>query len=299
MNAPAPASLSAHGEVDLSRLSSAELTRMERAIARKYAAQVPWETVAWGLAMPVVFIANFAASMTGAIPLWLGFLVATVTLMFTYAPNHDAQHHIIGRPGTKWHRLNEFLGHWTSWMLVLPFETLRTTHLDHHRHTNDSELDSDITTHADTPWGAIWGSIRQRQPDAKRAKDYRASLERAGREDLVAMTAAYKMSFFLILFLLAHWGYAIEAFLLLWLPYQLAMTYIIFFLSWAPHSPGLTKGKYRDTKSWKSKLGDPLSMWMGYHVVHHLHPYIPLLKTGPAYWEMRPILEARGVKLGM
>jgi beta-carotene hydroxylase len=287
------------GAADLSQLSSAELTRLERDIARKYAGKVPWGTVAWGLSMPVVWLADWALVLSGVIPLWLGFIIATLTLMYTYAPNHDAQHDIIGRPGTKWRWLNEFLGHWTSWLLVLPFNTLRVTHLDHHRHTNDETLDSDITTRADTAIGAVWESIRQRQPNGKRAQDYRASLERAGREGLIKLTALYKLGFFLALFALAWNGLAIEAFLLWWLPYQLAMTYIIFFLSWAPHNPGLVTGKYRDTRSWKSRLGDPLSMWMGYHVVHHLHPYIPLLKTGPAYREMRPILEARGVRLGM
>ncbi|MHA6332780.1 fatty acid desaturase [Qipengyuania sp. CAU 1752] len=286
-------------DADLSQISSAELTRLEREIARKYAGKVPWGTVAWGLAMPVVWLADWALVLTEVIPLWLGFIIATLTLMYTYAPNHDAQHDIIGRPGTKWRWLNEFLGHWTSWLLVLPFNTLRVTHLDHHRHTNDEALDSDITTRADTAVGAVWESIRQRQPNGKRAQDYRASLERANREGLVKLTALYKLGFFLTLFALAWNGLAIEAFVLWWLPYQLAMTYIIFFLSWAPHNPGLVTGKYRDTRSWKSRLGDPLSMWMGYHVVHHLHPYIPLLKTGPAYREMRPILEARGVRLGM
>ncbi|GAA4044010.1 fatty acid desaturase [Parerythrobacter jejuensis] len=284
---------------NLAQLSSAELTRLEREIAQKYAGKTPWETVAWGVLIPLVWIGNGALALTGTIPLWLGFVISTLALMFTYAPNHDAQHHIIGRKGTKRHRLNEFVGHWTSWLLVLPFETLRVTHLDHHRHTNDPQLDSDITTQAPTAAAAIWESVLQRQPNGKRAQDYRASLERAGREDLVKLTALYKLGFFASLFTLAWNGLAIEAFVLWWLPYQLAMTYIIFFLSWAPHSPDMPQGKYRDTKSWKSKLGDPLSMWMGYHVVHHLHPYIPLLKTKPAYWEMRPILEARGVKLGM
>lgn len=294
--------MNAHSAIlptDLSQLSDGELTKLEREIARKYAGKVPWETVVWGLAIPPVWVANFIVTVMGIFPLWAGFLASTVLLMFTYAPNHDAQHDIIGRPGTKFRRLNEFLGHWTSWMLVLPFNTLRVTHLDHHRHTNDPELDSDITTHAATPLAAIWESILQRQPGGKRAQDYRASLERAGRADLIKLTALYKLAFFIGLFTLAWNGLAIEALFLWWLPYQIAMTYIIFFLSWAPHSPNMPQGKYRDTKSWKSSLGDPLSMWMGYHVVHHLHPYIPLLKTKPAYWEMRPILEARGVKLGM
>jgi carnitine 3-dehydrogenase len=29
------------------------------------------------------------------------------------------------------------------------------------------------------------------------------------------------------------------------------------------------------------------------HIIHHLHPRIPLMRTPKAYWAMRPILEAR------
>ena len=284
---------------DVSQMSDAELRKLERQIARKYADRTPWHVPVWAFANMAFWIALWPLALTGTIPLWLAFILSTLSLCYVYAPTHDAQHDIIGRPGTKLRWLNELVGHGTSWMILLPFGTLRTTHLDHHRHTNDPEHDADITTHADTAWGAVWESIKQRQPKAKRALDYRASLERAGREDLVKLTALYKLAFFAFLFAMAWSGLAIEVFLLWWLPYQIAMTYIIFFLSWAPHSPGMAQGRYRDTKSWKSRLGDPLSMWMGYHVVHHLHPYIPLLRTRDAYWEMRPILEARGVKLGM
>ncbi len=284
---------------DVSQMSDTEMRKLENQIARKYAGDVPWGVVVWAFANLVFWLSLWPLVLTDTIPLWLGFVLSSLSLMTVYLPTHEAQHDIIGRPGTKLRWLNELLGHATSWMILLPFGTLRVTHLDHHRHTNDAELDSDITTQADTAWQALLESIRQRQPDAKRAQDYRASLERAGRADLIGLTALYKLGFFGLMFAMAWNGLALEAFLLWWLPYQIAMTYIIFFLSWAPHSPGLTTGRYRNTKSWKSKLGDPLSMWMGYHVVHHLHPYIPLLKTKDAYWEMRPILEKRGVKLGL
>ena len=39
-------------------------------------------------------------------------------------------------------------------------------------------------------------------------------------------------------------------------------------------------------------------MGMQYHIIHHLHPRIPLYRTPRAYWEMRDILEARGCDLG-
>jgi beta-carotene hydroxylase len=97
---------------------------------------------------------------------------------------------------------------------------------------------------------------------------------------------------------LAWNGLALEALLLWWLPYHLAITYIVFFLSWAPHHPMQEQGRYRDTRSWKSRIGSLGSMWMEFHIVHHLHPYIPLIDTRAAYRELRPILAARGCELG-
>ena len=282
---------------DLSSLSSGELRKLENQIARKHSGMVPWGIVAWAFGNLALWLSLWPLVLTGLMPLWLGFIVATINISLVYLPTHDAQHYIIGKPGSKLHWLNELLGHATSWMMVYPFTVLRVTHMDHHRHTNDPELDVDITSHADTPLAALWGTIRQRQPDGKRAGDYLRCLERNGRPDLILIAIAYRLGFYAILIALAWSGYALEAFFLWWLPYQIAISYLQFFLSWAPHSPGMAQGRYRDTKNWRSKVGNILSMGMQYHVVHHLHPYIPLMRTPAAYREMKPILEARGVKL--
>jgi beta-carotene hydroxylase len=57
------------------------------------------------------------------------------------------------------------------------------------------------------------------------------------------------------------------------------------------------KGRYRDTRAWRSPVGTIASMGMEYHIIHHLFPKIPLLQTGPAYREMRPLLEERGCRI--
>ncbi len=284
---------------DLSQLSDAELRRLELNIARKYSRRVPWEIVAWAFGNLAFWLSLWPLVLLDIIPLWLGFVLSTVSLSLVYLPTHDAQHYIIGRPGTRLHWLNELLGHATTWMVGTPFEVYRISHLDHHRHTNDPALDVDITSHADGPWQAVWASIRQRQPDAKRSADYMASLARAGRPDLILLSIIYKLAHVAILIGLAWSGFALEAFLLWWLPMQIAMTYLVFFLSWAPHSPGMGTGRYRNTRNWRSKVGNVLSMGMQYHIVHHLHPYIPLMDTPAAYRELRPILKARGCKLEM
>lgn len=283
---------------DLSALSDKELRQLELKIARKHSGMFPWEIVAWAFVNLAVWLALWPLVILDVIPLWLGFIIATVNMSLVYLPTHDAQHDIIARPGQKLRWLNELVGHATSWMIVYPFQILRVTHLQHHRHTNDPDLDPDITSMAEGPWHAIWRAIKERQPDAKRSRDYLAAVARQGREDLIPIAVFYKLGHVAILCTLAWSGFALEAFFLWWLPYHIAMTYLIFFLSWAPHHPGKEQARYRNTRSWKSKAGNIGSMGMQFHIVHHLHPYIPLCRTPAAYREMRPILEARNCRLG-
>ncbi|MEP0391009.1 MAG: fatty acid desaturase [Erythrobacter sp.] len=282
---------------DLSQLSNGELKRLELKIARKHSGMFPWEAVVWAFGNMAVWLSLWPLVFMDILPLWAAFPIAVINMSLVYLPTHEAQHDIIGRPGTKWRWLNELVGHATSWMIVYPFEILRVTHLDHHRHTNDPELDVDITTKAPGPWTAIWNAIVQRQPAAKRNEDYAGAVMRAGRPELLLLALIYKVGFIAVLGTLAWNGYALEALFLWWLPYHIAITYLTFFLSWAPHHPGSDQERYRNTRSWKSKVGNIGSMGMQFHVIHHLHPYIPLTRTPAAYWEMRPILEARGARI--
>ena len=293
--------MNAHSTIvpaDLSQLSDGELKKLELKIARKYSGKVPWIAVIWAFANMAVWLSLWPLVFMDILPLWVAFPIATINMALVYLPTHEAQHDIIARPGTKLRWLNELVGHATSWMLIFPFEVLRITHMDHHRHTNHPELDVDITTKAPGPWSALWSTIRNRQPNAKRNQDYAAALIRANRPDLILMSLAYKLTYIAILGTLAWNGLALEALFLWWLPYQIALTYLLFFLSWAPHHPGEERSRYRNTRSWKSSVGNIGSMGMQFHIVHHLHPYIPLVRTPAAYREMRPILEARGCELG-
>ncbi|WP_299194356.1 fatty acid desaturase [uncultured Erythrobacter sp.] len=283
---------------DLSQLSDAELRKLENKIARKHSGMFPWLAVVWAFGNLAVWLALWPLVFSGLLPLWAAFPIAVVNMSLVYLPTHEAQHDIIARPGTKLRWLNELVGHATTWLIVAPFQVLRITHLDHHRHTNDPELDVDITTKAPGPWSALWGTIQARQPEAKRNSDYAAALIRADRPDLVVLSLAYNLGFIAILGGLAWSGFALEALFLWWLPRQISQSYLLFFLSWAPHHPGNEQGRYRNTRSWRSKVGNIGSMGMQFHIVHHLHPYIPLDRTPAAYREMKPILEARGCELG-
>ncbi len=280
---------------DLSKLSDTELMRLEREVASRHLNKFPYFAVAWAFSNLAVWLALWPLVFMGVIPLWLGFIIATLNISLSYLPSHEAQHDIIAKPGTKLRWLNQLVGHLSTIPLVLPYQVAKITHMDHHKHANDPELDPDYSTHAEGPMQALWKSMVNRQPRANGGFNaYGELLNRKGRTDVILISVAYQLVHFGILFALAWSGFAIEAALLWWLPRQIALTYIQFYLSWAPHNPGLSKGRYRDTRSFRSILGNIGSMGMQYHVIHHLHPRIPLYRTPRAYWEMKPILEARG-----
>ncbi|MEO9468325.1 fatty acid desaturase [Parasphingorhabdus sp.] len=275
-----------------------QLRKQELAIARKYAQRLPWEAVIWGIGNLLVWLSLWPLVFMGFVPLWLGFVIATFNVMLCYLPSHEAQHDIIGRRGTKWRWLNELVGHVSTIPLALPYRAAKLTHIQHHLHANDPHKDPDHSSLAPGPWQAIVKSMHNRQPGAKGGfNKYAVILQEIERPDVLIDGAIYQIAHFGILFGLALSGYVWEAVLLWWLPRQIGLTYIQFFLSWAPHHPGDGQGRYKDTRAFKSSWGNVGSMGMQYHIIHHLHPYIPLTDTPAAYREMRDILEQRGCRL--
>lgn len=286
-------------DADLSALSSKELIALEREIAKKHLGHVPWLAIVWSLANFAVWLSLWPLVLLDVIPLWLGFLVATANLSLSYLPSHEAQHDIIARPGERLRWLNELVGWIGSIPLVVPYPVLKATHIEHHTHANDPERDPDYFAKATSPWHALWRHFQARQPrgDTQSAA-YLATLRRIGRADLIVPYALAGLGYYGFLFAMAWSGHALEAALLWWLPHHIGYSYILFFLAWAPHFPGKQTGRYRDTRAWRSHLGNVLSMGMQFHIVHHLHPRIPLYRTPAAYWEMKPVLKARGCELG-
>jgi beta-carotene hydroxylase len=189
-------------------------------------------------------------------------------------PSHEAQHSNFGRPGDRLWRLNELIGYISTIPLVLPFKIARLTHLEHHRHTNDPDLDPDYGAHAATWWQAILTGIKRRQPG--QPNSYAIAIKRLGGNPLVNRAALggalQNPSYWIILAVLAWTGHGLEAVLIWWLPRHVGMSYISLFLSWAPHHPAEEKGRYRDTRFFTNALGNILVLGMEHHGIHHLYP---------------------------
>lgn len=276
-------------------LSDVELMRLEREVAARHLNKFPWGSVVWALGNFAVWLSLWPLVFFGILPLWAAFPIATLNIMLSYLPSHEAQHDIIAKPGAKLRWLNQLVGHISTIPLVLPYRVAKLTHMEHHKHANNPDFDPDYNTHAPGPLQAIWKSVQNRQPGT--SHPYGETLVRIGRADAMLDYIAYELVYYGVLIGLAWSGHAIEAALLWWLPRHIALTYIQYYLSWAPHHPGEETGRYRDTRSFRAVLGNIGSMGMQYHIVHHLHPRIPLMRTPRAYWEMRDLLDARGCKI--
>ena len=152
------------GAMDLTAKTELELRAMEREIAKQHLDKFPYLSLAWGLGNLACWIAVWVLCLNGMMPLWLGFIIATVNVAASYLPSHEAQHSIFAMPGKSKRWLNELVGWLSPIPLVIPYSVLRATHMEHHKHANNPELDPDHNEHYDTVAGFFWGSVQWRQP---------------------------------------------------------------------------------------------------------------------------------------
>ena len=282
----------------LDQLTESELDVLERKIAGKYMGTVPWGAVVWGIGNCLVFIALFPLVLLDILSLWVAFPIATLNVMLAYLPSHEAQHNIIAGQGKPLRWLNELVGWVSTIPLVFPYRVLRATHMEHHKHTNHPEKDCDIDTHAKSNAHFFYKQLINRQPASARNGAYGRCLQRIGQEHLMMDAVIMQSAYLVIMFTMAWTGHAIEAAFLWWIPKMIGEAYLIYYLAWAPHHPGHEQGRYKDTRAFKSRFGNLVSMGMQFHIIHHLYPRIPLSLTPAAYRELRPVLARRGCDLG-
>jgi beta-carotene hydroxylase len=281
------------------RDGSARLRREEIAIAARFQRQGGWPYAAVALAGFALWLAALGLAPAGLMPLWAAFAISTVVCCYCYLLAHEAIHDNLFARGSRWHWLNELCGWLLLIPLVLPFSLARILHQRHHSHVNDPENDPDFIDNAPNLRAALWKTIVNRQPVGGWRESYRRCCERIGTPSAAGAmrTALFATLLYPVALAAMAWsGHALAAALVWWLPRHIALTYMRIYLSWMPHFPREgQEGRYRSTRVFHSRWGDLGSSYMGYHLVHHLYPRVPLHLTRPAYYALRPILMARGV----
>lgn len=262
----------------------------ERKVAQQYMGRIQWESIAIGLGQSLVWFVNWGLVLTGALPLWAGFIIATICCCFAYLPSHEGQHGNLSgrRKGLRW--LDSLVGHITLIPLAQSHELLRVTHMKHHAYTNDPARDVDFHTGGTRWWHPVL-NVHKPTPDAVIA--YHAEKDPAFAAGL--KRGAPVAMFFSALTLVLVVFFPLETLLLWWLPRKLALSYLAAFFSWLPHYPMESTGRYQDTRFWRIRLPRYLDQSMQTHVIHHLYPGIPHFDEPKAMEALKPFMIERGV----
>ncbi|MEM8769412.1 MAG: fatty acid desaturase [Pseudomonadota bacterium] len=267
----------------------------ERVVARQFMGRIQWEAIAIGLGQCAVWFLNWALVLTCTIPLWTGFLIATVCASLAYLPSHEGQHGNISGRQKQWKWLDSFVGHITLIPLASSHEVLRVTHMKHHAYTNDPALDVDYATKGDHWWNAALGVHRSYASGGDEGSAISTHAERdpafaRGLEHGVPIMKLYSLIRLVMVFF-----FPLETLFLWWLPEKIGFSYLAVFFSWLPHHPMEATGRYRDTRFWQIRLPRYLDQSMQTHVIHHLYPGIPHFDEPKAMEALKPFMVARGV----
>ena len=267
----------------------------ERKLARTFMGRIEWEMILIGVLQFTTWIATWVLVIQGTIPLLVGFLIALFTACNAYLPSHAGQHgHLSGgRKNLQW--LDYLVGQISVIPLAQSHEILKATHLKHHAHTNDPDMDPDFFHgNAKNWWEAAVNvniayndegpALRAIEKHQENDPKFKEALEKGG---------SWAFLFYFAQIILAVL-YPIETLLLWWIPKRVATSYLGIVFSYFPHS-GLEKGRYKDTRFWTNRVPRFLNHSMQIHTMHHMYPRICHYDEAKAIEALKPFMIERGM----
>jgi beta-carotene hydroxylase len=264
----------------------------EKAIAKSLSQRFQWEMIAIGMGQATIFLSLWPLTLMGFIPLWAGFLIATLCACLAYLPSHEAQHgnYSRGNPKKRW--IDSLVGNFTLITLIYPYEILRVTHMKHHAYTNHPEKDPDY----DNQHASSVAKLAIQVLDG-------TSVDYSKYGEVFAEDAAFQKGFkkgaligliYRAVLMIAVFLLPLHTLFLWWLPAKLGTVYTTTFFSWYPHLK-TEQGRYKDTRFWQHWMPRYINHSMQLHFIHHLHPSIGHFDEPKAIEALKPFLIARGV----
>jgi beta-carotene hydroxylase len=213
---------------------------------------------------------------------WISFLLNLVALHMVGTVIHDASH------GAAHHdrAINAALGHGSAFMLFFSFPVFTRVHQQHHAHVNDPENDPD---HIVSTFGPLW-FINARFMYHE-IFFFQRKLWRKNElwEWVIARVVAVA-----ILALGWQFGFIHYIFNYWFTPLAIVGLVLGLFFDYLPHRPFKERDRWLNSRVYPSRLLNLLIGGQNYHLVHHLWPSVPWYKYEAAYYEMKPLLDAKG-----
>lgn len=287
--------------------------RRERRIAAPYRGDFAWRIVFEFVRDFGAWLAVIALALAGVLPYWLACLANGWLAYLHYMTLHEATHgNISGHSGHRW--ADDVVGSLSSLPLWFSYRAHRVSHMKHHAHTNDPARDPDHFVGG--PFRQIFPKflllsflqiavpVLSLVPGGMRLlplsllggggnvdvslleSDYERAIQRRFTRACLAAFAALSLA-----------GYFWEALLLWYLPSRIGFFIVVVVFAWLPHHPHAERGRYRDTRVTLFPLATLLIRGQNHHILHHMFPRVPHYRLPALFADMRPILEAQGVRI--
>ncbi|APE27353.1 fatty acid desaturase [Aurantiacibacter gangjinensis] len=271
-------------------MQTREIEKQVIATVRGLEVGIAWPTIVLAAAIITGWSATVLAAATGWLPLWAALPINAVFAYLAYTPAHDSTHGSIARGRHEW--LNYVVGFTAVFPLLHNISLHRLTHLAHHRHLNDPDMDADHWVAGERWWSVLlrcmtvvfshyrigW-RLADNRTRALAVLENTASL---AVPVVVTVTAGWQVALFVIL-----------------LPAIIGMTLLSFLFDYLVHAPYTGEGRFGATRAfilprrWH-RIGSALWMQQNYHLAHHLYPWIPFYRYRQVLEAAEPLVERRG-----
>lgn len=274
----------------------ASTIRHEAEVGRRHTPDFGGRTLLLEAELFLLFFVSTGLALAGIIPLWLGALGNTVFIYALYTVVHEAVHANISsrRKDLRW--IDQLAGIIACVPLWLNYHQHRRQHMAHHAHTNEDQ-DPDIYAR-----GGFVGWVFLRLPVAllgyfNPVQQYRDCRRFNCTRREYAYTFISFVAYAALVIGLVAMGYAREVLVLWFVPWWIGQTVMLTFFTWTPHHDHHETGRYRNTRVSLFPFANILLQGQNYHLIHHMMPAIPYYRYKPVFDELRPVLEAKGVRI--
>jgi ring-1,2-phenylacetyl-CoA epoxidase subunit PaaE len=272
--------------------TSANTARPTPAIKRIPNPEEPRPRLAWPTVGVLVggvgaWVGSTALALSDAWPWPLSVLVNTLAAFALFTVTHDACHRSISSSEA----VNVWLGR-SALIFMSPLSGLamfRFIHMQHHRFTNDRELDPDMWASADL--GRRWTlPLRWLTIDVTYLPYYARRLRTRPRREKVELASMWLLTATVIAAAIVS-DRVLDPLLLWLLPSRLAIALLGWSFDYLPHHGLHAKQAEDPFQATRNRIGlerllSPLLLYQNYHLVHHLHPVIPFYRY-IAVWRRR------------
>jgi beta-carotene hydroxylase len=218
----------------------------------------------------------------GGLPSWAAFSLNVIALHFAGTVIHDASHNVAHRDRV----VNAAMGHVSALILGFAYPVFTRVHMQHHAHVNDPKDDPD---HFVSTWGPLW-LIAPRFF----YHEFFFFQRRLWRKfELLEWFLSRLAMGCTVWFAASHGqlGYVMNFWFTPALVVGLALG---LFFDYLPHRPFQERDRWKNARVYPSAWLNVLILGQNYHLIHHLWPSIPWYKVQPAYYAVKPLLDAKG-----